>query len=401
MSPADTSSAVAPGPPIAAAGPPAVEAAAPSGSRRRRFTALLVKEAVQIVRDPSSILIAFVLPVILLFLFGFGVSLDANAVRIGVVVEAVSAPAESLAAAFRASRFFSVTQERDRRALEPLLVAGDIRGLVVIPATFGTDAARDVRAARIQVITDGSEPNTAKFVENYAQGVWSNWAAQRLPDGSAPQAVSLEPRFWFNPELRSRYFLVPGCIAIVMTLVGTLLTALVVAREWERGTMEAMMATPISTVELLAGKLIPYFVLGLFAMALCTVLGVFLFGVPLRGSILALVVISSAFLLPALGQGLLISSATKNQFVASQAALLSGFLPAFLLSGFIFEIASMPKVIQVITYVIPARYLIPSLQSVFLAGDIWPLFLHNIAAMLAIGAVFLVLAARTTRKSLE
>lgn len=378
--------------------PPA--ASAESG-RLRRFSALLVKEFVQIVRDPSSILIAFVLPMILLFLFGYGVSLDANAVKIGVVVEASSAPAEGLAAAFRASRFFEVTQSRDRRALEPLMIAGHIHGIVVIPAAFGENAAHDIRAARIQVLTDGSDPNTAKFVENYAQGVWSNWAMQRLPGGRAPQAVSLEPRFWFNPELRSRYFLVPGCIAIVMALVGTLLTALVVAREWERGTMEAMMATPITTMELLLGKLIPYFVLGLAAMALCTALGVFLFGVPLRGSFLALVAISAAFLIPALGQGLLISAATKNQFVASQAALMSGFLPAFLLSGFIFEIPSMPKVIQAVTYIVPARYLIPSLQTVFLAGDIWPLFLKNIAAMLGIGAVFLVLAARTTRKSLE
>jgi drug efflux transport system permease protein len=386
--------------PLAPADVAADSIAAGSG-RARRFTALLIKEFVQILRDPSSILIAFVLPVILLFLFGYGVSLDANAVKIGVAVEASSEPAESLSASFRASRFFDVTHARDRRALEPLMVAGTIHGIITIPAQFGENAAQDLRTARIQVLTDGSDPNTAKFVENYAQGVWSNWAAQRLPSGTAPVAVSIEPRFWFNPELRSRYFLVPGCIAIVMTLVGTLLTALVVAREWERGTMEAMMATPISTMELLAGKLIPYFVLGLAAMALCTALGVFLFGVPLRGSVLALVAISSAFLIPGLGQGLLISSATKNQFVASQAALMSGFLPAFLLSGFIFEIPSMPKVIQAITYIVPARYLIPSLQTVFLAGDIWPLFLQNIAAMLGIGGVFLFLAARTTRKSLE
>lgn len=369
--------------------------------RARRFAALIIKESIQIIRDPSSILIAFVLPLILLFLFGYGVSLDANVVRVGVAVEAASEPGTNLAAAFRASRFFNVTEARDRRELVPLLIAGKIRGIVVIPAEFGEYAAKSLRTARIQVITDGSEPNTAKFVENYALGVWSNWAQQRMPGQKSPQAVNLEPRFWFNPELKSRYFLVPGSIAIVMTLVGTLLTALVVAREWERGTMEAMMATPISTAELIFGKLIPYFLLGLAAMTLCTSIGVFLFGVPLRGSFFALVVISAAFLLPALGQGLLISSVTKNQFVASQAALLSGFLPAFLLSGFIFEISSMPKIIQLVTYIVPARYLIPSLQTVFLAGDIWPLFLQNIAAMLAIGSVFLFLTALTTRKSLE
>jgi ABC-2 type transport system permease protein len=374
---------------------------AQSAGSLRRLAALLGKESIQIVRDPSSILIAFVLPLILLFLFGYGVSLDANIVRIGIAVETPSAPAQSLAAAFRASRFFDVRQAQDRRELTPLMVAGDIRGIVVIPATFSREALRDPSTARIQVLTDGSEPNTAKFVENYAQGVWQGWVAERLPSHVKGQRIALEPRFWFNPELRSRYFLVPGCIAIVMTLVGTLLTALVVAREWERGTMEAMMATPISTTELIIGKLLPYFVLGLCAMALCTAIGVFLFGVPLRGSFLALLAISAAFLVPALGQGLLISSATKNQFVASQAALLSGFLPAFLLSGFVFEISSMPTVIQAFTYIVPARYLIPSLQTVFLAGNIWPLFLTNIAAMFGIGAVFLVLTMRTTRKSLE
>jgi ABC-2 type transport system permease protein len=378
------------------------ETAADTG-RARRLAALLAKETIQILRDPSSILIAFVLPLILLFLFGYGVSLDANKVRIGVAVEAASEASQGLAAAFRASRFFDVREARDRRELEPLMVAGDIRGIVVIPAQFGEEAAANALSARLQVLTDGSEPNTAKFVENYAQGVWASWAASRQPAGAGAtaRAVSLEPRFWFNPELRSRYFLVPGCIAIVMTLVGTLLTALVVAREWERGTMEAMMATPISTLELIVGKLLPYFALGLGAMALCTAIGVFLFGVPLRGSFLALLAISSAFLVPALGQGLLISSATKNQFVASQAALLSGFLPAFLLSGFIFEISSMPTIIQAVTYIVPARYLIPNLQTVFLVGDIWPLFLTNIAAMLGIGTVFLILTARTTRKSLE
>jgi drug efflux transport system permease protein len=367
----------------------------------RRLLSLLAKESIQIVRDPSSILIAFVLPLILLFLFGYGVSLDANSVKIGVAVESINEPAQSLAAAFRASRFFAVKEARDRRALEPLMVAGTIHGIVVIPDRFGDQAAHDAASAKLQVLTDGSDPNTAKFVENYAQGVWASWLAGRQPSGAAAPGVNLEARFWFNPELRSRYFLVPGVIAIVMTLVGTLLTALVVAREWERGTMEAMMATPISTPELILGKLVPYFALGLGAMAMCTTIGVLLFGVPLRGSVLALLAISSAFLMPALGQGLLISSATKNQFVASQAALLSGFLPAFLLSGFVFEIPSMPPVIQYITYIVPARYLIPSLQTVFLAGDIWPLFLKNIAAMLGIGAVFLILTIRSTRKSLE
>jgi len=366
--------------------------------RIRRFAALVRKESYQAVRDPSTTLIAFVLPLILLFLFGYGVSLDTTRTRVGLVMEETTPLTQSLAASFEASRYFTVATSRDRRVFEEDLVNGRIRGILVIPASFTTDYAAG-NHPQVQVIVDGSEPNTANFVQNYAQGTIANWERQRqaLMAEGAP-AVSIEQRFWFNPELTSRYFLVPGSIAIVMTLVGTLLTSLVVAREWERGTMEAMMATPVTAVELLIGKIFPYFLLGLAAMTLCVLLAVFLFGVPFRGSVVALYALSATFLIPALGQGLLISAATKNQFLASQLALITAFLPAFLLSGFLFEINSMPDVIQWITFIVPARYLIPSLQTVFLAGDIWPMFLHSIAVMLTIGAVFFMLAARSTRK---
>jgi ABC-2 type transport system permease protein len=187
-------------------------------------------------------------------------------------------------------------------------------------------------------------------------------------------------------------------IAVVMTMVGTLLTSLVIAREWERGTLEAIMATPVGMVEFIATKVVPYFVLALLSMTLCTVLAVTVFGVPFRGSAFALFVIASAFLFPALGQGLLISAAFKNQFVASQVALLSAFLPTMLLSGFLFEISSMPKPIQAITYLVPSRYLIPQLQTVFIAGDDWSLFLPNIAALIGFGLLFFVLAVRSTRR---
>jgi len=366
--------------------------------RIRRFAALVRKESYQAVRDPSTILIAFVLPLILLFLFGYGVSLDTTRTRVGLVMEETTPLTQALAASFQASRYFSVTTNQDRRVFEEDLVNGRIRGILVIPANFTTDFAAGNRP-QVQVIVDGSEPNTANFVQNYAQGTVANWERQRqalMAENST--AISIEQRFWFNPELTSRNFLVPGSIAIVMTLVGTLLTSLVVAREWERGTMEAMMATPVTAIELLVGKIFPYFVLGLAAMTLCVLLAVALFGVPFRGSVLALYALSATFLIPALGQGLLISAATKNQFLASQLALISAFLPAFLLSGFLFEINSMPTVIQWITFIVPARYLIPSLQTVFLAGDIWPMFLHSMAVMLAIGAVFFALAARSNRK---
>ncbi|HEY2511367.1 MAG TPA: ABC transporter permease [Polyangiaceae bacterium] len=370
-----------------------------AAARGRRLLALMGKEARQIVRDPSSILIAFVLPLVLLFLFGYGVSLDTTRTRIGVVLEAPSPTTRELASAFEASKYFDVTLGTDRREFEEGLVHGTLGGIVVLPATFDADLRKRGRAPDVQVIVDGTDPNTAALVQGYVQGVVATWAEQRALEGGRSGASSgVEERVWFNPELTSRFVLVPGSVAIVMALVGTLLTALVVAREWERGTMEALMATPASAFELLLGKVVPYFGLGLASMSLCAAVAVFAFHVPFRGSLGALYAISAAFLLPALGQGLLISAATKNQFLASQLALLTSFLPTFLLSGFLFEIGSMPKPIQWITQIVPARWLIPPLQSVFLAGDLWPLFLRSIGVLSLYGAVFLLLAVRTTRK---
>jgi len=370
-----------------------------SSFNARRLAALVRKETLQVVRDPSALLIAFVLPVVLLFLFAYAVSLDVRDVRFGVVLQSDAPAAQSLAAAFAGTRYFNVMPARDRRAAASELVAGKIRGYVVIPADFEQRLRGGEQGPIVQVITDGSQPNTASFVGGYADGVVHNWLASRNGARAAP--VSVEPRFWFNEEIESRRFLVPGAIAIVMTMIGTLLTALVVAREWERGTMEAVMSTPAGIFEILLGKLVPYFALGLIATLICALFAVTLFAVPLRGSWLALLLLSCAFLAPALGQGLLISALTKNQFVAAQVSLLSGFLPALLLSGFLFEINSMPAVIRGFTYVIAARYFVASLQTVFLAGDVWSLLLPDIAVMLTIGAIFFAITALRTRKSLD
>lgn len=365
----------------------------------RRLWALVRKESLQAIRDPSTILIAFVLPVVMLFLFAYAVSLDIRKVPIGVVLESDSPAAQSLAAAFSGTRYFVVTPARDRREVAEAVVGGRLRGYVVIPQDFEQRLAAGARAPLVQIITDGSQPNTANFVATYAQGVIGLWRSSRSTVTTG--ALSLEPRFWFNPAIESRRFLVPGAIAIVMTMIGTLLTAMVVAREWERGTMEAIMSTPASVVEILVGKLLPYFALGLGATIVATLLAIFVFGVPLRGSWLALLSLSSAFLVPALGQGLLISAVARNQFIAAQIALFSGFLPAFLLSGFLFEIDSMPLPIRALTYVVPARYFVSSLQTVFLAGDVWTLFLPNILAMLAIGIAFFAVIRAKTRKTLD
>lgn len=365
----------------------------------RRTLSLARKETFQIIRDPSSILIAFILPLILLLLFGFGISLDANSIRIGVVVQDARADARSLVQAFEASEYFEIVTAFDQSALEPGLVSGQLRGLVVIPPDF-TERLHRRDPAPIEVLTDGSQPNTAQFVANYAQGVYAVWQTRQLGDAALtpPAAITPQPRFWFNAELTSRYNLVPGSTAVVMTIIGTLLTALVIAREWERGTMEAVLATPVSRVELLLSKIVPYFILGMSSLVLCTLAGVFVFDVPFRGSVLALAAVAAAFLVPALGQGLLISAATKNQFVAAQLALFTGFLPATLLSGFIFEISAMPMPIRMVTTVIPARYFVTSLQTLFLAGDVWSVLLPAITKMLAVGVFFLALTWLATPK---
>jgi ABC-2 type transport system permease protein len=369
----------------------------------RRLLALIRKETLQAVRDPSTILIAFVLPIVLLFLFAFAVSLDVRDVRLGVVLETDSVEAGSLAAAFGATRYFDAIPARNRQEVEPAVLKGDVHGLVVIPQDFDLRLSTPERGPLVQIITDGTQPNTANFVDAYAEGVVRNWLAGRQEASAASSGprIDLVPRFWFNAEIESRRFLIPGAIAIVMTMIGTLLTAMVVSREWERGTMEAVISTPASILEILIGKLLPYFGLGLVATLACAAAAILLFDVPLRGSWLALLALSALFLVPALGQGLLISALARNQFVAAQIAVISGFLPALLLSGFLFEIDSMPLAIRALTHIVAARYFVASLQSVFLAGDIWSQFLPNMAAMAAIGAVFFAIAALKTRKSLD
>lgn len=369
----------------------------------RRIRALVRKEILQISRDPSSILIAFILPLILLFIFGYGVSLDSKHVRLGLVIEQPSAATESFASAFDGSEYFDVTRASHLSTLEEALVAGELRGIVVLPANFAERLGQSEGNAPIQVITDGSEPQIASFVENYVRGVWLRWRElQALEhESSIRSPVSVEARFWFNPALTSRNFLLPGSIAIIMTVIGALLTALVIAREWERGTMEALLSSPLSRAEMLLGKVIPYYLLGLLSFFVCVAIAVFLFQIPLRGSLFALFACIAAFLPGALGIGLTISAVTKNQFVASQIALNAAFLPAFLLSGFIFEIHSMPLWIQQLTRIIPARYFVSSLQTVFLAGDDWSLLLPKLGVLMLMGVLFLGLTARNLKRSLD
>jgi ABC-2 type transport system permease protein len=370
---------------------------------RRRLKALIIKEFYQMIRDPSSFLIAIGLPLILMFIYGFGVSLDLNHLRIGLVLEDTSPDARTFAESLTASPYFDVKIVRDRRELGEDIISGALRGFVVIPSYFSEFRRRPGQIAPIQVIADGSETNTANFVQNYVQGAWALWLQQERISNHLQglPKVNLQPRFWYNEQLESRNFLIPGSLAIIMTLIGTLLTSLVVAREWERGTMEALMSTPVHITEILIGKLIPYFLLGMGSMTMCVIIAVFFYNVPLRGSFLVLALVSAVFLFASLGLGLFISTVARNQFAASQASITSAFLPAFMLSGFIFEIASMPEPIQWLTYILPARYFVSSLQTIFLVGNVWSLISQNVLAMVIIGAFIFIATARRTVKRLD
>ena len=383
------------------------EISATGSTRLRRMMALIRKESQQILRDPSSFLIAGVLPLMLLFVYGFGVSLDLRCVPIGLVVEQSSPETNSFIASFRDSRYFDVRVVRHRADVEEELVSGRLNGVVVLAADFSERIGRG-ETAPIQVLVDGSDPNTAGLVAGYVQLLWANWIQQESVSLASPvnrprsvPLISTEPRVWFNPEINSYYALLPGAVAIILTLIGTLLPSLVVAREWERGTMEAMLTTPVTPLDLLVGKIVPYYVLGLVALTISVSVTVFGFGVPYRGSLLALFLISTAYLGVTLALGLLISTLSKNQFAAGQAALVAGFLPAFLLSGYIFEIDSMPAPLRLLTALLPPRYYVFSLQTLFLAGDVASVLLPSGLVLTAMAAVLFFFLARATRVRLE
>jgi ABC-2 type transport system permease protein len=374
-----------------------------AGISLRRLSALCRKESFQIVRDPSSIVIAFLLPVILLLIFGYGVSLDATRVRIGILNQDSGPDAALFAATLAASPYFEPHPSTSRAELTRWLTAGEVRGIVILQSDFGARLARPGDTAPLEIIADGAEPNTANFVAAYVEGAWQSWARQRALDKGIPVAppIDLIARYWFNSSAVSRNFIVPGSIALIMTIIGALLTSLVIAREWERGTMEALLSTPVTRTELLLSKILPYYVLGILSMLICVGMAVWVFGVPFRGSLALLILYTSLFLGSSLGLGLLLSTTTRNQFNAAQAALNAAFLPAMMLSGFVYEIASMPAPIRAVTYLIPARYFISALQTLFQAGFVGRILLGDFVFLIASAAFFLGLTALRTRRRLD
>ena len=366
----------------------------------RRLAALMRKESRQLLRDPSSIAIGIVMPVVLILLFGYGLSLDVTNVPVAIVMEDVSADARDLAAGFQLSHYFEPVIVRSMPQAEQLMIGRKIDGIIRIRSDFSRQLAAG--QAEVQVIASGTQANNARVIEGYVQGAIGQWSARRAAEGNAVAGggITVASRLWFNEANDSHYYLVPGLIVLIMTLIGAFLTALVMAREWERGTIEALFVTPVRADEILLGKMVPYFALGMAGLALCVVAAKLLFAVPLRGSVVVLAASSTLYLLVTLGLGLWVSSATKSQFVASQIALLVTFMPAMMLSGFLFDLRSAPLAIRLISYVLPARYYVTLLQTEFLAGDVWRVIAPNAAVLALMAAVLLLLARRATRKKL-
>jgi ABC-2 type transport system permease protein len=370
-------------------------------AKLRRIRALTLKETRQVLRDPSSIAIGIVFPLMMILLFGYGLSLDINHVSVAVVDEDDSSDSMALIGAFRLSPYFRVTVVRSMAEANAQMLNRTVDGVLRIQSDF--TRRWHLREAEVQILVNGSDANQARIMQGYAQGAVALWSAAQAGSGGAATAgpVIVVDRMWFNVSNDSHYFLVPGLIVLVMTIIGAFLTAMVVAREWERGTLEALFVTPMRPGEFLISKLLPYFGLGMIGFVLCLLAGKFLFHVPLRGSLFLLCLASMTYLLVALAIGLLISTLVKSQFLASQLAMLLTFLPAMMLSGFLYDLRSMPVFIQGITYALPARYAVALMQTLYLAGDVGSVVWLNLGVLAAMAITLLLLTRLATRKQLS
>lgn len=334
-----------------------------------RLLAMARKESIQLRRDPRSLMMAFAVPLFLLVFFGYAISFDVRELRLAVLNDDGAPPSRELVEAFTASGYFRIVSRLTRHAeAERTLDRGEATAVLHIPTTFTRDLAAG-RTAPVQLLLDGGDANTATIALNYADAIVARYSAEVVLQGRRLQpAITGEARVWYNPTLESQKMVVPGLIAVIMSIIAAMLTALTIAREWERGTMEQLAATPVHRLEVIFGKLLPYLVIGLIDVTLATLVGVTLFGVPLHGNLILLGAMTILFLLGALGLGIFISAALRSQVLATQVAMVATYLPALLLSGFIFDIASMPRALQLFTYIIPARYYVTVTRGIFLKG---------------------------------
>jgi ABC-2 type transport system permease protein len=335
----------------------------------RRTRAIARKEWIQLRRDARSMILAFALPLFLLLFFGYAISWDVRDLRLALVDHDATSASRSLGEAFAASGYFSIVrQSATVAAVEQDILHARVTGALIIPTGYARDIAAG-REAAVQLLLDGSDANTATIALNYASAITARHGIKvQLQGRRFVQPATAESRVWYNPTLESRNMIVPGLIAVIMSIIAAMLTALTIAREWERGTMEQLAATPVHRLEVVFGKLIPYLGIGLLDVAVTAAAGMLIFGVPLRGSILLLGAMTLLFLLGALGLGMFISAVLRSQVLATQVAMVVTYLPALLLSGFLFDIGSMPVVLRAITWIVPAKYYIEVTRGVFLKG---------------------------------
>jgi ABC-2 type transport system permease protein len=373
-----------------------------------RLRALVRKEFRQLLRDASNLAIGVALPIVLILIFGYGLSLDVKNAPVAVVLEDASPAAANAVAGLMNTPAIAPVLLGSMREAEQLMTERRVDGIVRIPADFSRRLAQG--DAHVQVLVHGTDANRAGIILQYTSGALAQWGAiqadrqgreANAPAAAAAGMVTIEQRMWYNAANTSTWYLVPGLIVLIMTLVGAFLTALVMAREWERGTLEALFVTPVRPGEILLAKIIPYFTVGMGGLALCLLAARFLFHVPMQGSLIVLLLASMLYLFVAVGMGLVISSVTRNQFLASQVALLSSFMPSLMLSGFLFDLRNVPRVIQYVGNALPATYFMELIKTLFLAGNVWPLIFKNCAILAAYAVLLLGVARAVTRKQLD
>jgi ABC-2 type transport system permease protein len=367
-----------------------------------RLFAIARKEAYQLRRDTRSLILAFVLPLFMVLFFGYAISWDVKDIRLAVWDQDGTRSSRELAEAFEASGYFTIeSHPRSYREVEGPLSRAEVRAVLVIPTGYGRDLSAGSKVP-VQLLLDGSDANTATIASNYAEAIVSRHSAGVLLEGRAlPEMATAETRIWYNETLASRNMVVPGLIAVIMSIIAAMLTSLTIAREWERGTMEQLASTPVRAVEIVLGKLLPYLLIGFFDVCMVVAVGFLVFQVPFRGSVLLLAGLSLLFLVGALGVGIFISSVAGSQVFAMQAAMVATYLPALLLSGFLFDIAGMPLFLQAVTFLIPARYFVVVTRGVLLkgvgAGVLWP----QAVFMLAFAIIGLALATKVFKKEIK
>ena len=368
-----------------------------------RLWALTKKETLQLLRDKSNLLIGIGLPMILILIFGYGVSLDVKNINIAVVTPHITPQSEDFVSTLRLSRYFNPSSFTSIRQAKQALRKRNVEAIAILDDTFANGI--ESNNAKIQLIVLGSDATRAGAISNYFSELVTTWSSKKLDRAGQNHAntarVNVISRLWFNVANTSTWFIVPGLIVLIMTLVGTFLTALVMAREWERGTLEALFVTPVKPTEIILAKIIPYFAVGIVGLIMCVLASTFMFKVPIHGSFLVLIIGSVLYMLVALAIGLLISSYTRNQFLASQIAILASFLPAMMLSGFVFDLRNIPTVVSIIGKMLPATYFIELLRTVFLAGNFWPIILKDLVILALYALVLLSLARFMTKKTLD